>query len=98
MIIDPIYGQISYNCCLSNNLKLKLGHNPKIFLVEMKSATAHEIVEHAIRPAKVIAASRVKDRCAQLQIIIHRLWQVLKKVEERRERRMVGKRIMLELM
>jgi hypothetical protein len=30
MIMDPIYGQISYNCCLSNALKFKLGNNPKI--------------------------------------------------------------------
>ena len=38
MIMDPTYGQISYNCCLSNAFKLKLGHNPKIFLVEIKRA------------------------------------------------------------
>jgi len=31
MIMDPIYGQISYNCCVSNALKLKFAHNPKIF-------------------------------------------------------------------
>jgi hypothetical protein len=35
MIMDPIYGQISFNCCLSEAFKLKLGHNPKILLVEM---------------------------------------------------------------
>jgi hypothetical protein len=35
MITDPIYGQISYNFCLSNAFKLKLGQDPKIFLVEM---------------------------------------------------------------
>jgi len=33
MINDPIYGQILYNCCLSNAFKLKLGHNMRIFLV-----------------------------------------------------------------
>jgi hypothetical protein len=98
MITDPIYGQISYNCCLSNAFKLKLGHDPKIFLVEMKRATGKEIAEHVIRPAKVIPASRVKARCAQLLIIIHRLWKVLTRVEERRERRMVGKRMILVLM
>jgi len=27
MMNDPIHGQISYNCCLSYDLKLKLGHN-----------------------------------------------------------------------
>ena len=30
IITDPIYGQISYNCCLSIAFKLKLGHDPKI--------------------------------------------------------------------
>jgi len=43
MINDHIYGQILYNCCLSNALKLKLGHNVKIFVVEMMRATGKEI-------------------------------------------------------
>jgi len=98
MITDPIYGQISYNWCLSNAFKLKLGHHPKIFLVEMKRATWKEIAEHIIRPAKVIPASHGKARGAQLLIIIHRHWKVLKRVEERRETRMVGKRMILVLM
>jgi len=72
MITDPIYGQISYNCWLSNAFKLKLGHDLKIFLVEMKRATGKEIAEHITRPAKVIPASRVKARCAQLLMIIPR--------------------------
>jgi len=44
---------------------------------------------------------RVKASPEQLLIIIHRLWKVLKMVEERekrRERRMVGKRMILVLM
>jgi len=98
MIMDPIYGQISYNCCLSNAFKLKIGHYLKIFLVEMKRATGKEIAEYIIRPAKVIPASHVKARCAQLLIITHRHWKVLKRVEERRERRMVGMRMILVLM
>jgi len=49
MIMDPIYGQISYNCCLSKACKLKLGPNPKIFLVEIQRATEKEIAEHVIR-------------------------------------------------
>ena len=84
MITDPIYGQISYNCCPSNALKLKAGHNPAIFLVKMKRATGKEIAENIIRPAKVIPASRVKARYGQLLIIIHRHWKVQKRVEERR--------------
>jgi len=50
MINDPIYGQISYNCCLSNAFKLKLGHNVKIFVIEMIRATGKEIAKHIIRP------------------------------------------------
>jgi len=57
MRMDPICGQISYNCGLSNAFKLKPGHNPKIFLVESKRATKKEIAKHFIGPAKVIPAS-----------------------------------------
>jgi hypothetical protein len=98
MITDPINGQISYNCCLAYALKFKLGHDPKIFLVQMKRATGKKIAEHVITPAKVIPPRHVKARCEQLLIIIHRLWKVLTRVEERRERRMVGKRMILVLM
>ena len=34
IINDLIYGQILYNCCLSNAFKLRLGHNVKIFVGE----------------------------------------------------------------
>jgi len=56
------------------------------------------VAEHVIRPAKVIPPSHVKARYAQLLIIKHRHSKVLKKVEERRERKMVGKRMILVLM
>lgn len=36
MMNEPIHGQILYNCCVLNSCKVKLGHNPKIYLVEMK--------------------------------------------------------------
>jgi len=98
MIMDPIYGQISYNCCLSKDFKLKLEHDRKIFFFEIAGATKKEIAKNVIRPTKVIPASRVKARCAQLLLLIHRLWKVLKRVEERRERSMVGKRMILVLM
>jgi hypothetical protein len=57
-----------------------------------------EITNYIIRPTKFIPASCVKVRCEQLLIIIHKLWKVLKRVEERRERRMMGKRMILVLM
>jgi len=98
LIMDPIYGPISYNSCLSNAFKLKLGQDAKILLVEITRATEKEIAEHLFKLVKVIPASRVKARCAQLLLITHRLWKVLKRMEERRERRMVGKKMILVLM
>jgi len=98
MVNDLIYGQVLYNCCLSNVFKLKLGHNVKILVAEMMRATGKEIAEHVIRPTKVIRASHVKARHTQLLIMIHRLWKVLKRVEERKkrtERRMVRTRMIL---
>jgi hypothetical protein len=56
---DRLSGQISYNSSLSNAFKLKLGHDVKLFLVEMKAATGKDIAEHVIRPVKVIPASLV---------------------------------------
>jgi hypothetical protein len=70
---------------------MKHGHNPKIFLVEITRATEKEISEFVIKPTKVIPGSCVNIRCTQLLIIIQSRWMVLKRVEERRERRMVGK-------
>jgi len=98
MISNPIYGQISFRCCLSKAVKMEFGCNLKRFLVEIKRATEMEIAEHVIRQTKVIPASCVKAWCAQLVTIIHRLWKVLKRVEEKRERRIVGKRMILVLM
>jgi len=98
MIMYPIYGQISYNCCISNALKWKVGHPQKIFLVEMERATETQIAQHLIRPAKAIPASRIQSSLAQLLIIMHTLWKVLKRVEERWEMRMVGKRLILVLL
>jgi hypothetical protein len=63
----------------------------------MNSATGKEIAEHVIRSAKVIPACCVKARCAQQLIILHRLWKVLSRGNERRERRMEGKRMILVL-
>jgi len=77
---------------------LELEYNLKIFLVEIKRAAGKKIAEHLIRPVKLMPASHVKPRCAQPQIITHRLWMVLKRVEERRDWRMVCKRMILVLM
>jgi hypothetical protein len=69
-IIDLIYGQISFNCCLSNAFKLKLGYNLKIFLVTIKRAAEKDIAKHVIRLAKVIPTRHVQPRCAQLPSLI----------------------------
>jgi len=69
--------------------------------VDQKRATGKELAKHIIRPAKVIPASHAKAGCVQLLLIIHRQWKVLKRVEDRRgkrERRMVGKSMILVLM
>ena len=47
-IIGPIYGQIVYDCCLTNAFKFQLEQNLKIFLVKMKRATGKEIAEHVL--------------------------------------------------
>ena len=59
MMNDLLYGQISYNSSLSNALKLKLGHDVQLFLVDIKAATGKEIAKHVMRPTKVILASLV---------------------------------------
>jgi hypothetical protein len=53
-INDPIYSPISYKCCLSNCLKLKLRRIVKIFLREMMRAKGKEIAENLIRPRQGI--------------------------------------------
>jgi hypothetical protein len=45
---DCLSGQISYNSSLSNAFKLRLGHDVKLFLVEMKAARGKDIAEHII--------------------------------------------------
>jgi hypothetical protein len=59
MVSYPLYGKITYNSSLSNAFKLQLEHNVILFLVEMKAATGQDIVEHVMRPAKVISATLV---------------------------------------
>jgi hypothetical protein len=96
--MDPIYGQMSYTCCLSKAFELKLGQNLKIFSDEIHRVSEKEITDYVIRLTMEISPSRVQARCVQMLIIIHTLWKVLKRVEERRERRMVGKRMIIVLM
>jgi len=46
----------------------------------------------------LVSSSCVKARTVQLLIIQYALWKVLNQVEEWRERRMLGKRMMLTIM
>ena len=82
MMNDHLYGQISYNSSLSNAFKLKLGHNLKLLLVELKAATGKDIAEDVLRTAKVIPASLVPVRYPPLLISGLRLWRDLMKMEE----------------
>jgi len=95
MMNDPLYGQISYNSSLSNAFKLKLGHDVKQFLVEMKAATGKDIAEHVIRPVKVIPTSLLPVSYAPLVIRILRLGMEPMKMKEWWMRRQVGKRLIV---
>jgi len=55
----PIYGQISFNCCVSNVFILKLGYNLKQLMLEKKAATGNDIVEYESRQHKVITTSHI---------------------------------------
>ena len=98
MMNDPLYGQISYNSYLSNVFKLKLGHDVKLFLVDMNAATGKDIAEHIIRPVKVIPASFLPVSYAPLLIHILRLGREPMKMREWWMRREVGKRLIVVLM
>jgi hypothetical protein len=92
MMNDLLYGQTSYNSSLSNALKLKLGHNVKLFLVEMKAATGKDIAEHVIRLAKLIPACLVGVSYVPLLLIIVRLRRYpIKMTEWWMRRQLVGK-------
>jgi len=82
MMNDHLSGQISYNSSLSNAFKLKLGHDVKLFLVEMKEATGKDIAEYIIRPVKVIPTSVVPVSYAPLLIRILRLRRELMKMKD----------------
>ena len=95
---DHLSGQISYNSSLSNAFKLKLGHDVKLFLVEIKRATGKDIAEHIIRPVKVIPASLVPVSYAALLIRILRLRRDRMKIKEWWIRRPVGNRLIVVIM
>jgi len=95
MMNDLLYGQISYNSSLSNAFKLKLGHNLKLFFVEMKAATGKDIAEHIIRPVKVIPTKLVQVSYAPLLIRILRLRRELMKMNEWWMRRQLRKRLIV---
>jgi hypothetical protein len=72
MVNDRLYVQISSHSFLSNAFKMKMRHNVKRFLVEMKAATGKDIAEHVIRPVKVIPAYLTPVSYAPLLICILR--------------------------
>jgi len=66
---DPLYGQISFTISLSNAFKLKLGHDVKLFLAEMKTATGKDIAEHIMWPAMVIPTNLFKESYAHCSTV-----------------------------
>jgi len=95
---DPVYGQISYRCSVSNTFTLKLGHDTKLLLVEMKAARVKDIPEHVIRPVKVIPASFLQVTHALLLIRLPRLGKAPMNMKEWWMRSQVGKRLIAVLM
>jgi hypothetical protein len=88
-------GQISYNNSISNTFKLKLGHNVKLFFVEMKAATGQDIAEHVIRLVKVIPTSIFPVSYTPLLIGILRLRREPMRIKQWSIRRQVGKRLIM---
>jgi len=95
MMNDPSHWQISSNSSLSNALKFKLWHDFNLFLAEMKAVTGKDIVEHIMRPAKVIPATLVKVTYAPLLIGKLTLLTDLMKLKEWWMRKQVGKRLIV---
>jgi len=98
MMNDHLSGLISYNSSLSNVFKLKLGHNLKLSLVEMKAATGKDIAEHIFKPAKGIPASCFTVSYTPLLISLLRLQWDSMKTKEWWMRRLVGKGLIVVLM
>jgi len=98
MMNDCLYGQISYNSSLSDAVQLKLGHNLKLFLIEMKAATGKDNAEYVIGPAKEMPTSLVPISYAPVLIRIPRLCGDPMKITEWWMRRQVGKRLIVVLM
>jgi len=98
MMNDHPSGQIWYNSFISNTFELKLGHDVKLLLVEMKAATGKDITEHVIRPVKVIPASLVPVSYATLLIRILRLQRERMKMKEWWMRRQVRKWLIVVIM
>jgi hypothetical protein len=66
--------------------------------VKIKRHRRKEIAKYIIKPVMVITTSHVIARCGQLLVIRHRVTKFLKRVEETRDKKMVAKKMMLELM
>jgi hypothetical protein len=98
MMNDRLYGQISYNCSLSNAFKLKLGHNLNPLVVEMKAATAKDITEHIVGPVRRIPACLDPVSDTQLLICILKLRRELMIMKEWWMRRQVGKELIVVLL
>jgi len=98
MMNDCLNGEISYNSSLSNTFRLKLAHNVKQCLAEMKAATRKVMAEHVISYTKVIPASLVTFSYDPLLHSILGLRRDLMKMKLQWMRSQVGKRLIVVLL
>jgi hypothetical protein len=94
----PLYGQILYNSSHSNVFKLTLGHDVKLFFLDMDEATGKDIAEHVMRPAKVIPTRHITVSCAPLLISIISLRRYPMKLKEWWMRLQVGTGLIVFIM
>jgi len=77
---------------------LNQGNKLMILLVEMRVTKEKENVENIIRPGKVIPPTYVLESYRQLLFIVHRFWNVGRRMTECNIRRTMGKNLVVALM
>jgi len=95
---NPIYDQTLYNCGFSNTFKWKLGHNVKVFLVELQVVIEKNDGEYVIWPAKLVPTSLIQARNANQLVISLRRYNVQRKIPQWRVIRMMSQRLVVVLL
>jgi hypothetical protein len=79
-------------------VRMKLGHDVTLYLVDMITAIGKDVVDHVMWPSKVIATSLVTVRYFLLLIGKPRLWRYPIKMTEWKMRRQEGARLIVLIM